>query len=104
MPELMDCALEAVSEGMAVAKAIGVKLSTKDPKEAWFKASEGLPEDFKPSLLQSLEKCLRTEIDFINGAVVRYGEKCKVPTPVNKTLVAGIKGIEYRMTHCAKKS
>jgi 2-dehydropantoate 2-reductase len=82
---------------------MGVTLSTKEPQEAWFKASEGLPEDFKPSLLQSLEKRLRTEIDFINGAVVRYGEKCKVPTPVNRTLVAGIKGIEYRLTQYAKK-
>jgi len=104
MPELMDCALEAVSEGIAVAKAIGVKLSTKDPMEAWCKASEGLPEDFKPSLSQSLEKGLRTEIDFINGAVVRCGERCKVPTPVNRTLVASIKGIEYWMTHYAKKA
>ena len=104
MPELRECALEAVSEGMAVAKASGVKLSTKDPKEAWFKASEGLPEDFKPSLLQGLEKGLRTEIDFINGAVVRYGERYKVPTPVNKTLVASIKGIEYWMEHYGKKA
>jgi 2-dehydropantoate 2-reductase len=104
MPELMDCALEAVSEGIAVAEAIGVKLSTKDPMEVWVKASDGLPEDFRPSLLQSLEKGSRTEIDFINGAVVRYGERCKVPTPVNRTLVAGIRGIEYRMTHYAKKA
>ena len=104
MPELRECALEAVSEGIAVAKASGVKLSTKDPKEAWFKASEGIPEDFKPSLLQSLEKGLRTEIDFINGAVVRCGEKCRIPTPVNKTLVASIKGIEYWMTHYPKKA
>jgi 2-dehydropantoate 2-reductase len=104
MPELMDCALEAVSEGIAVAKASGVKLSTKNPKEAWFKASEGLPEDFRPSLSQSLEKGLRTEIDFINGAVVRRGEKCQVPTPVNQTLVACIKGIEYWMEHYRKKA
>ena len=104
MPELMDCALAAVSEGIAVAEGIGVELSTKTPQEAWFKASEGLPEDFKPSLLQSIEKGLRTEVDFINGAVVRGGESCKVPTPVNKTLVAGIKGIEYRMAHYTKKA
>jgi len=103
MPELKECALEAVSEGMAVAKASGVKLSMKDPTEAWIKASEGLPEDFKPSLLQSLEKGLKTEIDFINGAVVRYGEKCGIPTPVNKTLMASIKGIEYWMKHYAMK-
>ncbi|HSB04134.1 MAG TPA: ketopantoate reductase family protein [Thermodesulfobacteriota bacterium] len=104
MPELRDCALEAVSEGIAVAKASGVKLSTKDPKEAWFKASEGLPEDFKPSISQSLERGLRTEIDFINGAIVRCGEKCGIPTPVNKTLVASIKGIEYWMKHFAKEA
>jgi 2-dehydropantoate 2-reductase len=104
MPELRDCALEAVAEGIAVAKAVGVTLSTKEPREAWFKASEGLPEDFKPSILQSLEKGLKTEIDFINGAVVRWGEKGGVPTPVNKTLVAGIKGIESRLAGGAKKA
>ena len=102
--EVMDCAVEAVSEGIAVANASGVKLSTKDPREAWFKAAEGLPEDFKPSLSQSLENGLRTEIDFINGAVVRCGEKCEIPTPVNKTLVAGVKGIEYWMQHYARTS
>ena len=63
-----------------------------------------VPEDFKPSLLQSLEKGLKTEIDFSNGAVVKYGEKYGIPTPVNKTLVAGIKGIEYRMRHYAIKA
>ena len=104
MPELRECALEAVSEGIAVAKASGVRLSTKAPEEAWFKASEGLPEDFKPSLSQSLEKGVRTEIDFINGAVVRYGEKCGIPTPVNKTLVASIKGIEYWMEHYSERT
>ena len=104
MPELRECALEAVSEGIAVAKASSVRLSTKAPEEAWFKASEGLPEDFKPSLSQSLEKGVKTEIDFINGAVVRYGEKCGIPTPVNRTLVASIKGIEYWMEHYAKKA
>jgi 2-dehydropantoate 2-reductase len=102
MPELRNCALEAVSEGISVAKACGVKLSTKDPVEAWLKAAEGLPEDFKPSLSQSIEKGLKTEIDFINGAVVRYGEKCGIPTPVNKTLVASIKGIEFWMEHYAR--
>ena len=39
-----------------------------------------------------------TEIDFINGAVVRWGERLGVPTPVNSTLVACIKGIERAMT------
>lgn len=38
-----------------------------------------------------------TEIDFINGSVVRWGARYGVPTPVNATLVACIKGIERAM-------
>ena len=38
-----------------------------------------------------------TEIDFINGAVVRWGARHQVPTPVNAALVACIKGIERRL-------
>lgn len=97
VPEVVDCALAAVAEAIAVARASGIKLSLNEPREAWLKAAEGLPPEFKASMLQSLEKGSRTEIDFINGSVVRWGEKCGVPTPVNRVLVAGIKGIEYGM-------
>jgi 2-dehydropantoate 2-reductase len=97
VPEVVDCALAAVAEAIAVARASGVKLSLNEPREAWLKAAEGLSPEFKASMLQSLEKGSRTEIDFINGSVVRWGEKCGVPTPVNRALVAGIKGIEYGM-------
>jgi 2-dehydropantoate 2-reductase len=92
--EIEACAIAAVEEAMAVAKANGIELSTRDPRDAWVKASEGLPGDFKTSMLQSLEKGSVTEIDFINGSVVRWGARRNVPTPVNQTLVACIKGIE----------
>lgn len=94
IPEIEATAIAAVQEAMDVAAASGVKLSFTDPRAAWLKASAGLPEDFKTSMLQSLEKGSVTEIDFINGAVVRWGQRCGVPTPVNATLVACIKGIE----------
>ena len=45
-------------------------------------------------MLQSLETGQMTEIDSINGAVVRARATVNVPTPVNSTLVACIKGIE----------
>ncbi len=61
------------------------------------KAKEGLPPEFRTSMLQSLEKGERTEVDFVNGAVVRAGGRCGVPTPVNATLVACVKGIEHRV-------
>jgi 2-dehydropantoate 2-reductase len=97
LPEIEACALAAVDEAMAVAKACGIVLATREPRDAWLKAAEGLPADFKTSMLQSLEKGSITEIDFINGAVVRWGQRCGVPTPINQTLVAGIKGIERHM-------
>jgi len=94
IPEIATTAIAAVQEAMDVAAASGVRLSYSDPRDAWLKASAGLPDDFKTSMLQSLEKGSITEIDFINGAVVRWGQRCGVPTPVNQTLVACIKGIE----------
>nr|WP_249209817.1 ketopantoate reductase family protein [Bradyrhizobium manausense] len=94
VPELEVAATAAVAEAIAVAKASGIALETVDPHEAWVKAASGLPAEFKASMLQSLEKGSVTEVDFINGAVVRAGAKTGVPTPVNATLVACVKGIE----------
>ncbi|WP_295536904.1 ketopantoate reductase family protein [uncultured Pseudacidovorax sp.] len=94
IPEIEATAVAAVQEAIDVARASGVALSSTDPRAAWTKAAAGLPEDFKTSMLQSLEKGSITEIDFINGAVVRWGQRCGVPTPVNATLVACIKGVE----------
>jgi 2-dehydropantoate 2-reductase len=68
-----------------------------DPEQAWTLAADGLPAAFKTSMLQSLEKGSVTEIDFINGSVVRWGARHGVPTPVNATLVACIKGVERAM-------
>ena len=91
---LQATALAAVREAMAVAQARGIQLSITDPAEPWRMAGAGLPFEFRPSMLQSLDKGSITPIDFNNGAIVRQGEKVNVPTPVNQTLVACIKGIE----------
>jgi len=103
LPEVKDCALAAVAEGIAVAKALGVKLSTDRPEDPWRLAAEGLPAEFKSSILQSIENGAPTEVDFINGSVVRAGLRCNVPTPVNKALVACVKGIELWMTQYAPR-
>ncbi len=97
-PALEATGVAAVAEAMAVAHASGVVLSITEPRQAWLKAGAGLPHAFKTSMLQSLEKGALTEIDFVNGAVVRQGAKVGVATPVNQTLVACIKGIEHRLT------
>ena len=92
--EMQETAVAAVREAMAVAAALGVAVETRDPLAPWLKASAGLPADFKASMLQSLEKGSITEIDFINGAVTRAGRRAGVPTPVNDTLVACVRGVE----------
>jgi 2-dehydropantoate 2-reductase len=98
LPELEQCALAAIAEAMDVAHAAGVVLSIADPREAWVKASAGLPPEFKTSMLQSVERGQPTEVDFIHGAVVRWGERVGVKTPVNSTIVACVKGIEFART------
>ena len=91
---IKETAVAAIQEGIDVAKAAGVKLKSEDPEYPWYAASEGLPETFKTSILQSLELKRPTEIDFINGSVVEWGKKFGIPTPVNQTLVTCVKGIE----------
>lgn len=98
VPEVEACAVAAVAEAMAVARASGIELSVTDPRQPWVMAAADLPPEFKASMLQSLEKGSVTEIDYINGAVVRQGAKVGVPTPVNQALVACIKGIERGLT------
>jgi 2-dehydropantoate 2-reductase len=102
-PLLRATSLSAVAEAIAVARAAGVQLSITQPEDAWNLAAEGLGPTFKTSMLQSLEKGSLTEIDYINGSVVRWGERVGVPTPVNSTLVACIKGIERAMTFGQKE-
>ena len=91
---IKEVAVDAIQEAINVAKAAGVKLKSEDPEYPWYAASEGLPATFKTSILQSLELKRPTEIDFINGSVCEWGKKYNIPTPVNKTLVACVKGIE----------
>ncbi len=97
IPELEQTALAAVNEAIEVARAKGIHLSISSAKDAWTLAAKGLPYTFKTSMLQSLEKGSMTEIEFVNGAVVREGKTCGILTPVNETLLACVKGIERNL-------
>jgi 2-dehydropantoate 2-reductase len=48
----------------------------------------------RSSMLQDFEAKRATEIDFINGAIVRAGEKVGIPTPYNHAMVCLIKAIQ----------
>ncbi len=53
--------------------------------------------DHKPSMLMDIENGRRTEIDFINGKFVEYGERAGIETPYNNTLCSLLKGMESRL-------
>lgn len=94
--ELME---DAVREGEAVARAKGIILGegTKvmEPVE-YVKAIARATETNKSSMLQDLLKGSKTEIEMINGAIVREGEVLGVATPVNRVLVKLIEFFERR--------
>src|SRR3954468_18479524 len=48
----------------------------------------------KGSMLQDFEAGRRTEIDVINGAVVKAADETGTPAPLNRALVALVKGWE----------
>ena len=52
--------------------------------------------DHKPSMLMDIEANRRTEIDYINGKFVDYGERTGTETPYNHTLRALVKGLESK--------
>jgi 2-dehydropantoate 2-reductase len=103
-PILEETALAAIGEGITVAQAAGVAISITDPRIAWTMASAGLPAEFKTSMLQSLQSGNATEVDYIHGSVVRWGAKLGVATPVNATIVACVKGIEFARTNYPGKA
>ena len=56
----------------------------------------GSAGDHKPSMLMDIEANRRTEIDYINGKFVEYGERTGTDTPYNHTLSALVKGLESK--------
>ncbi len=51
----------------------------------------------RSSMLQDFEKGRRTEIEFINGAIVRKGRELGVGCPVNETLLNLVRGMEREL-------
>ncbi|MGD8213207.1 MAG: 2-dehydropantoate 2-reductase [Desulfobacterales bacterium] len=52
--------------------------------------------DHKPSMLMDIEAGRRTEIDFMNGKFVVYGQQAGIDTPYNRTMWALVKGLESK--------
>jgi len=85
-------AVKMVEEGLKVAKADGYDFGA----EALTKFTSYLEKGgaHKPSMLIDVENKRPTEVDFMSGAITRYGERYKIPTPTNSTFTDLLKTIE----------
>jgi 2-dehydropantoate 2-reductase len=82
-----------IEEGEAVAKALGIELH--GDARALVQKGANAPGKHRASMLQDVLAKRQTEVDFMNGAIVEWGKKTGVATPLNQALWELIKGLEH---------
>jgi 2-dehydropantoate 2-reductase len=93
-PALRRLVSAIVTEGKEVCAAQGIELDS-DPEELIdYAARPDVAYDHKASMLQDIEARRQTEIDYLNGGIVRYGREHGVRTPLNEAVTALVKGLE----------
>jgi len=88
--ESRETVRQLVNECVAVACAGGVSLPGLDFVDMTLRLAENVGQVFS-STAQDLDRRKRTEIDALNGFVVRRGAELGVATPVNQSLLALVK-------------
>lgn len=81
-----------LDEILAVVDAAGVCLPTADPRADVI--DHAYERYNKPSMLQHLEQSRRTEIDALNGALIRHGERHGLSCPFNEAVLLIVKSRE----------
>jgi 2-dehydropantoate 2-reductase len=84
---------DLIAEGEAVARKLGIELHG-DARKLVQKGADA-PGKHRASMLQDVLAKRQTEVDFMNGAIVRWGEKIGMATPLNKAMWELIKGLEH---------
>ncbi|MFA6350391.1 MAG: 2-dehydropantoate 2-reductase [Candidatus Omnitrophota bacterium] len=84
---------EAVTEAIRVAKRKRIKLAYDDPLAKVEAVCEATSSNIS-SMLQDVLRKKRTEIDFINGVIVRQAQELRLAVPANALLVDLVKTIE----------
>jgi 2-dehydropantoate 2-reductase len=88
---------QVTEEAVAVARASGVRLPESNMVESVWKLADTM-SGATSSTAQDIARGNRTEIDSLNGYLVRRGAQLGVPTPVNQTLHALLKLLEESAT------
>lgn len=94
-PQSREVMRQVIEETVKVGRAGGVQLPEGGWVEKGIQNAEGLG-DATSSTAQDIARGRRTEIDSLNGYIVRRGAERGVPVPVSATLTALVKLIEER--------
>ena len=85
--ETRDLLVGVMREVEAVARASGVALSANVVDDA-LALTESFDQRFKCSMLRDLEWKRQTEVEALNGMIVRMGKELGVDTPLNRVIHA----------------
>ena len=94
-PSLRAMAQAIAEEGEAVARAAGVTLPYPSAAEA-ARDTARRTADNRCSMLQDLEAGRPTEIEYLNGAIVRVAEARAVAAPANRAVAALVRQVSAR--------
>jgi 2-dehydropantoate 2-reductase len=92
-PSAVQILRAAVQEAAAVARAKGIRLAYDDPAGYTQEVCCASATNVN-SMLQDVLRGRRTEVEFINGVVVREAQELGLEAPVNAALVALVGAIE----------
>jgi 2-dehydropantoate 2-reductase len=84
---------DLVAEAVRVAKARGVPLSYSEPLAMVYTVAEKTGRN-RSSMLQDFDRRRPSEIDFINGAIVREAESLGLEAPVNRTVTRLVQALD----------
>jgi 2-dehydropantoate 2-reductase len=91
-PEVSALQDRVIDEILAVVERKGVRLTEPNPRK---KIKDHCRVRYnRPSMMQHIEQGRRTEIDALNGALVREAKALGLAVPYNEAVVAVVKGLE----------
>lgn len=85
-PQTHTLVRDTMLEVIAVAQAQGLDLKESRADEHIESSQTPAMSEYATSMANDLARGKRLEYDALNGAVVRFGEHCGVPVPINRTL------------------
>jgi 2-dehydropantoate 2-reductase len=98
-PDLGHLLHALIEEGKQVAAGLGIQLH-EDP---WEMNKIGAQTDHPPSMLYDVRRKLKTEVDFLGGAIAREAQRAGIPAPLHTALYRLIKGKETSWTYEGQK-